>query len=93
MYPKLVALTVMIALLGAGMLVLRQHRLELASRAASTHARIIQARHELWQAQTRAADQINPLALQRRIDQSELALEPIKPDGPASSVAANQPPR
>lgn len=88
MFPKLVALTVMMVLLAAGMLQLRQNRLELSSRTASIHARIIRARHDLWQEQTRAAEQLNPIALQRRIDDAELAFEPIKPDGPASSVAS-----
>ena len=88
MFAKLVALTLAIALLGAGMLQLRQNRLELSSRTASIHTQIIRARHDLWQAQTRADEQLNPIALQRRIDDAELAFEPIKPDGPTSSVAS-----
>lgn len=79
MFAKLCTLTVLLTATIAGLLMLRQQRLEMAHESATLHRRIVQARQELWSAQTRAADLLRPDDLQRRVKQSELVLEPATP--------------
>lgn len=80
MFPKLVALTLLLIVLAGSILLLRQHRIELAHRGARIHARMEQTRHDLWDAQTRLALLLTPEALERRLDEARLALEPNVPD-------------
>ncbi len=80
MFPKLVALTLLLIGLAAGLLLLRQHRLELAHLAARTHAQAIQTRQELWATQAEAAMLITPESIQERIARTEIAVEPAVPD-------------
>lgn len=92
MFPKLVTLTVVLMCLMATLLVLRQQRIELANQTARLHAQILKTRHELWDDQSRAAVALAPHNLQRRIDDTQLALSPaIQPGaqaGPSMAQAA-----
>jgi len=90
MFPKLVMLTVLMICLAATLLLLRQHRIELAHRAARVHSQSIQTRHELWSVQAQAAALMTPESLRQRLDDTRLALEPAVPQPlvPRSGLAS-----
>jgi hypothetical protein len=90
MFPKLVTLTVVLMCLMATLLVLRQQRLELANQTARLHSKLIRERHDIWDAQSRAALVLTPSSLQRRIDDARLALAPVVPQGPGPAYAEAQ---
>jgi len=79
MPAKLAALTVILILLAAALLVTRQQRIDTAHRTASLRASLERLRYEVWQAQTDAMHRLNPDQLRRRIDHVNLALEPAVP--------------
>ncbi|MEX2672585.1 MAG: hypothetical protein WD294_10790 [Phycisphaeraceae bacterium] len=82
MFGKLIALSLMLVVLGASLLVLRQHRLELAHEAATLHRQIHDKRQDIWNVQAEASAELTPTALARRIGATRLALEPHIPESP-----------
>lgn len=79
MFPKLVMLTVLTICLAGALLLMRQHRIELAHRAARVHGQSINTRHDLWDVQAQAAGLMTPQSLQDRIAETRLAFEPAVP--------------
>jgi hypothetical protein len=79
MFPKLLAMTLFMIALAGGMLLMRQHRLELAHRAARTHAQAIETRQQLWTTQVEAASLISPESLKQHLSRTQLAMEPAVP--------------
>ena len=79
MFPKLVMLTVLTICMAATLLLMRQHRIELAHRAARTHAQSLATRHDLWTVQAEAASLLTPESLQSRLAETQLAFEPAVP--------------
>ena len=82
MFRKLVVLTLALVVVGTSLLVLRQHRLEMAHEAAVVHRDIHQMRQAIWDSQAEASGELTPRSLGRRIEAAELALEPRVPDSP-----------
>lgn len=82
MFHKLIVLSIMLVLVGASLLVLRQHRLELAHEGATLHRQIHQTRQAIWNIQADASAELTPTGLARRIGASELALQPQTPQSP-----------
>lgn len=82
MFRKLVVLSLMLVLLGCSLLLLRQHRLELAHEAVMIHRQIHHTRQDIWNVQASASSQLTPRGLSRRISESGLALEPRVPLSP-----------
>lgn len=95
MLGKLMFLTVVLVLLAGGLLVFRQHRLEMANQNATLYKQMQASRHEIWSSQTRCAHLLEPKSLQKRISQARLAMEPYDPykpaDGARPSVASASP--
>ena len=92
MFRKLVVLTLALVMVGTSLLLLRQHRLELAHEAAVIHRDIHQTRQAIWDVQAEASGELTPRALARRIDAADLALEPRVPDSPVlPAVLAGSP--
>ena len=79
MFPKLVMLTVLTICLAGTLLLMRQHRIELAHRAARVHSQSIQTRHDLWAVQSHAASLMTPESLKDRIAETRIAFEPSVP--------------
>jgi len=92
MFAKLVTLTLLLVCLAGAMLVLRQHRLELANDSATLHNQVVDLREAIWDAQTRAAGQVRPQLLQDRIDEAQVAVETIPPPslGPDTRFAQGE---
>ena len=82
MFRKLVVLSLVLVMVGAALLLMRQHRLEMAHEAATLHRQIHQTRQAIWDVQAEASSQLTPSALARRIDAANLALEPRTPQSP-----------
>lgn len=86
MFSKLVALTLALVLMAAGLLVMRQQRIEAAHRTAELHHQIQQTRQALWRAQVDSAGLLRPEAIRRRLrrleEEGRLAFEPIVPRPP-----------
>jgi hypothetical protein len=88
MFAKLVILTIALIGLAASMLVMRQHRIELAHRSARLHHQIIQTRQEVWREQAVASEMLSPLKIKERLDQAELVVQHITPQGPVAQTAS-----
>ncbi|MHC4994862.1 MAG: hypothetical protein ACYTGQ_07400 [Planctomycetota bacterium] len=88
MFAKLVILTIALIGLAASMLVMRQHRIELAHRAARLHHQIIQTRQEVWHEQARAAEMLSPEQIKQRLDRADLMVQHITPQGPVAQTAS-----
>lgn len=82
MFRKLVLLSLVLVVLAASLLLLRQHRLELAHEAATLHQQIYDTRRDIWDVQAAASAELTPRALAQRIDETNLALEPRTPRSP-----------
>jgi len=76
MFAKLMIITLLLACLAGGLLGLRQQRLQFAHDNAALHARIAALRADLWEAQVRAAESVQPDRLRQSLDRARLALEP-----------------
>jgi len=81
MFPKVITLTLLLAVLAGGLLLMRHRRLELANRSADLHHRITEARQELWNAQSDAAELLRPDRIRDRLDRSQGSVEPMRPGG------------
>lgn len=79
MFLKLVAMTLMMACIYSGLLILRQQRLELMNESTELYYGIIESREALWQAQTRLAPVITQANIAAKLQNSELAFEPDVP--------------
>ena len=92
MFRKLFVLSIVLVVVGTSLLLMRQHRLEVAHEAAVLHREIHLTRQYIWDVQAEASAELTPRALSRRIDRAELALEPRTPRSPAlPSVLASSP--
>ncbi|MBI1368918.1 MAG: hypothetical protein GC162_09730 [Planctomycetes bacterium] len=93
MFAKLVTMTLLLVCLASAMLVLRQHRIQLANDSAVLHQQIVHLRQEIWDAQGKAANVLEPRQLRNRIDAAQLALEPVAPSAsPATRFASTDSP-
>lgn len=90
MFPKLFVAIVFAAAVGAALLGLRQHRLELMHDMVRVHREMDAVRQQTWDVQVRIAEQLEPEALRQAIEQADLSLEPaappaLLPQGPVSA--------
>lgn len=79
MFSKLVVVIVAMLLIGAGLLSLRQYRLNLMNQMAQLHADINRDRQEIWTDQARIAQHLDPQHLEQAIDHAQLQLRPVEP--------------
>jgi len=79
MFAKLVVVIAAMLLIGAGLLSLRQHRLNLMNQMARLHSDINRDRQAIWTDQARIAEHLDPQELTRAIEQAQLKLHPVKP--------------
>ena len=86
MFAKLMTITMLLACLAGGLLVLRHERLQVANQNALLHQRIAALRCELWQAQVQAAEMVRPTRLRQRLSDTVLAMQLAEPDGEVSSA-------
>lgn len=88
MYVKTVVFVLGLTALLAGVLILRQQRLEEANRLALLHRELQDRRQRLWNEQTRSAQWLTPQQLRQLIDEAGLELLPpvsTRSDDPAET--------
>lgn len=83
MFAKLTVLLLAITATAAGLLWMRQEKLELANRIAMTHKQIDQTRQTIWQRQVQVSRRVQPQSLTQAVARANLSMEPIIP-APAS---------
>jgi cell division protein FtsL len=79
MLTKLIAVVVIVTVLAAVLLGLRQQRLQMMHEMARTHSQINTARQDVWDLQVRIAERMEPEFLRAAIQRAGLELEPITP--------------
>jgi len=80
---------VFIIAIGAGLLGMRQYRLNLKNDMTDLHQRMNAARKAIWDRQVRVTKQTRPGALREAIAQAELELEPVTPATQPAEAAAS----
>ncbi|MFA9478355.1 hypothetical protein ACERK3_08605 [Phycisphaerales bacterium AB-hyl4] len=89
MFPKLFVAIVFAAAIGAVLLGLRQHRLEMMHDMVRVHREMDAVRQQTWDLQVRIAERLEPEALRDAVERADLSLEPavppaLLPRGPVS---------
>ncbi len=79
MFPKVLFAIAAAALIGAGLLSLRQQRLTMMHEMAQLHQHMDQTRRETWDLQARIASESSPEALRQAIERTGMQLEPVAP--------------
>lgn len=76
------AVLVFTAALGAGLLSLRQQRLETMHEMARLHEAMDESRQRVWGLQVEVAERIEPAELRRALERARLILEPVAAEPP-----------
>ena len=92
MFPKLIALTLLLVALAGGLLLLRQQRLETAHRTAAVHIDVQKMREAVWAEQVRSGRLLPPDELRRRIRRAGIELLPATGAGVVEMGDAGQTP-
>lgn len=77
MFAKLAVLIVGLTCIAAGLMFLRQHKMEVSHDIAQAHRQINDHRQMLWRLQGQVAQKVQPPALIDAVAQAQLELEPI----------------
>jgi hypothetical protein len=79
MFFRAAILILCITAIAGALLSIRRQQIESERAIAQTHKQIHETRRSLWEVQTRAAQQLKPLALEHRLRAAQMELEPISP--------------
>jgi len=92
MDAKLLVTILFVAALGATLLTLRQQRLDAAHEMVTLHRHIRMQTYDLWESQTKVAEQTEPLRLREMVRDAELNLVPqsAEPDDPDTHAPTAQ---
>ncbi len=80
MFAKLAVVIVGLTCIAAGLMSLRQEKMEISHDIAQAHREINDHRQSLWRLQSKVARQVEPRALHDSISKAGLELEPITPN-------------
>lgn len=94
---KLVVTMAAAVVIGAGLLTMRQHRINLRTDMTRLHDQIDQSRKQVWDFQVRIARRTRPAKLREAIGRAGLNLQPVTPAGdddeqPDQSAAESEEP-
>ncbi len=79
MFAKLTVVIVGLTCIAAGLMSLRQEKMEISHDIAQAHRDINTHRQSLWRLQSKVAREVEPRALRESITKAGLELEPITP--------------
>lgn len=77
MFSKLITMTIVLAGLFGGLLIMRSQRLHEAHRNAEFHQQVSALRQELWRAEVEASQAVRLPHLRRQIRSASIALQPV----------------
>ena len=80
MFGKLLILILAVALTGAMLLVMRQHRVDAAFQTSGLHRELLQHEQTLWDARRAVAEATRPDAIRDMLDDTQLTWTPLKLD-------------
>lgn len=90
MLVRLLTTIVLLAVLGAVLLALRQHPLQMMHAMADLHVQMDTDRKDTWDAQAHIAEHIHPVALREAVERVGLRLEPLPSDTTADDAPRDQ---
>lgn len=79
MFAKLTVLLLAVTATAAGLLWLRQDKMELANQIAMSHKQIDQTRQAIWERQVQVSRRVQPESLNQAVARASLSMEPIIP--------------
>jgi len=82
MFLKLATVIAALLLIGAGMLGMRQHRLNLMNQMTTLHSELNRDRQSIWTDQARIAEHMDPQQLSEAIEAARLQLKPVEAEQP-----------
>ena len=89
MFARMLVAIILAAGIGVGLLSLRQQRLEIMNEITAEHRKVDKIRRDIWDVQVRIAEKARPSEVERVVNQSELAFEPVV--GPLDQRTAEVP--